>query len=353
MQASRARRWVRGTVSCALAGLAAACAFPTDAPIFEQHWNVPGESTTIGVGEMLPSTVSVDNGAFAVAIDAPAPVTRTLYQDCAACAASDGQTIAKPAFTAVATSTTSLPTDVAGALLSASAVSVTIRNEYAFDPLRPAAGVTGTLTLRVTNGATVLGTTTVTGATSALAPDGTLTVDVPITGAVSRANPITVQVELESPVGDPATMTAAQRILVSPVVAGVRASSAAVEITDQVVSTTSEVDLSDIDEAITQRLDSAAIRLTLTNPFEVAGTLTATLEAPGQAPLARTIELGANATGSTQFLRYTASEIRTFFGHTVTLRVSGPVGAAAPVAVSPTEAVSVASRLDLFVALGR
>lgn len=353
MNLPRARRWTRGTVACALSGLAAACAFPTEAPIIEQHWNVPGESTTIGVGEMLPASVSIADGAFAVTVDAPAAVTRTLYQDCGTCAQNDGQTIPKPAFTAVASSSTTLPADVAGVLLSAGAITVTISNRYAFDPLHPAAGVNGTITLRVTNGTTTLGTTTISGANAVLPSNGTLNVAVGLNGSISGSQPITVNVELDSPAGDPATMTASQNILVTPAVVGVRATNAAVRVSDRVVSTTSELDLSDIDDAITQRLDSAAIRLAVTNPFEVSGTLTATLEAPGVAPVTRTIQVAANTENSAQLLRYTASEITPFFGRAVTLRVSGPVSAASVVAVSPSEVVSIASRLNLYVALGR
>jgi len=354
MNRPRARRWARGTAACALTALAAgACAFPTEAPIVEQRWNVPAKSTEISVAELLPASVGIQGNEFTIAVDAPAVVTRTLYQDCADCAAGDGTTIAKPTFTAVASSSTNLPSDVASATLTGGAVTVAIRNDYAFDPLRPATGVTGTITLRVSNGATVLGTATANGVLNSLPTGGTLNLAVPLIGAVQSGLPITVRVEISSPAGDPVHMSSTQRIVVTPTVIGVRTGAAAVRVVNRHVATTSEIDLSDVDDAITQRLDSAAIRLSLTNPFAVAGTLTATLEAPGMAPLTRPVALTANASSSEQVLRYTAEQIRPYFGHKVTLRVQGNVNAGTPVTVTPAQAVAIASRLDLHVAFGR
>lgn len=349
----RVRRWTRGTVACALTLAAAACAFPTEAPILEQRWNVPAESTEIGVAELLPASVTIQNGLFAVAVPAPAAVTRGLYQDCQACAAADGQTIAKPAFTAVATSTTRLPAELASATLTSGTVRVNVTNQYAFDPMNPAPGTRGSIIVEVLNAGNTLGSVTFDGAAWPLPPGQTRGLDVDITGAVSGADPVIISVRLTSPAGSPAQMSSTQRIVVEGAVVGVRTTAAKVDVTARQINSTSELDLSDVDDELTQRLDSAAIRLSVTNPFAVAGTLTATLETASGMSITRQVQLAANAQNSLQVLRYTASEIKPFFGQVVTLRIAGPVNAAAPVTVTPTQSVSLASRLDLFVSFGR
>lgn len=348
----RRRTW--GTVGCALSALALqACELPTESPIIEQHWNVPSDSSTMSVGSLLPDAVTVDGEVFVVDVADPAAETRTLYQDCATCAAADGTTIPKPAFTATSVTTSEMPAGLTSAPLETGAVNIVLRNQYAFDPIRPAPGVTGTITVQVTNGATLLGTSTIDGTTIALPAGGALNIAVGLNGTVDASSPITVTVEVDSPEGDPAGMTAEQHIVVTPAIVGVTTRSATIEVVNRVVETVSELDLSDLDESFAEKVDSAAIRLSLTNPFPVSGTLTLSLEPVGGTPVTRTITLAPNAVNLGQAVRFAAHEIRPLFGAASTLRISGPVSASAPVTVTPGQLVSIGSRLDLFLALGR
>lgn len=349
----RSRRTAAGLALVTGSLAAGACSFPTDAPILEQRWNVPVQSTTIGVAELLPGNVSVSGNAFTITVAAPAPITRTLYQDCPACAAANGATIPKPAFTASTATTTSVPSDIAGATLTGGLLTIQVRNGYAFDPLRPAAGANGSLTVRVTNGSTTLGATTVSGATHSLAPGATLGITVPLSGAITGAQPVTVTVEVSSPAGDPVTMTANQSITVTPSITGLTVASAQVRVNARRVTTETELDLSDIDEELADAVDSAWVRLSITNPFAVSGTLAVTFEAPGEQSLTRDVQLVASTTANEQVVRLSGDELRRFIGHEVTLTIAGDVSATAPVTVTPAQAVAVASRLDLFVSLGR
>src|SRR5438477_3190326 len=95
-------RYVSTGLTAAALAVLSACSIPTDAPKYDTEWNVPGKSTTISVNSLLPSGVSPtnDNSAFQVTVSpATSTITRTLGQDCAACAALNGQTVPKPAFT--------------------------------------------------------------------------------------------------------------------------------------------------------------------------------------------------------------------------------------------------------------
>src|SRR5205085_12638178 len=82
-----------------------ACEVPTKLPSWDQTWLIPGDSTKVSVSELLPKTgeltVSTSGGqpVFAFNMATPAAISRSLGQVCAACAAANGATVPKPAFT--------------------------------------------------------------------------------------------------------------------------------------------------------------------------------------------------------------------------------------------------------------
>src|SRR6185503_11762771 len=156
-------------VFLALLGVAG-CEVPTALPKYDMVWNVPSQSTTIAVNNFLPTGVSLtaDSAAFQVTTSpSTTTITRTLGQDCASCAASDGLIIPKPAFTGGGTATVNLPAGVTSATLVRDTLAVTIQNNFNFDPLRPSAAPgssTGTMKIAVTSGAATLGSITIDGA---------------------------------------------------------------------------------------------------------------------------------------------------------------------------------------------
>jgi hypothetical protein len=125
-----------------------------------------------------------------------------------------------------------------------------------------------------------------------------------------------------------------------------------VRVTDEPLATSAvQLDLGEVDEAVSDRVRSGAVRLRIENPFEVAGTFTLRLAAPGTT-IARTLEV---APGTSQArLELTGDEIRSLLGRSdvelsVTGRASSP---AAGTAVEPGDEIEVSVRLELVVGTG-
>src|SRR5687768_15368470 len=79
--------------------LVAACDMvPSEPPIFETRFVVPGESTTLSVNQLLPSSITVSGDNFLLALGAQTIPARTLGQMCPPCQAFNGQIVPKPAF---------------------------------------------------------------------------------------------------------------------------------------------------------------------------------------------------------------------------------------------------------------
>ena len=336
----------------------AACTIPTDAPVTDVRWVVPSQTQRIAVANLLPSGVTIlaDSSGFTVAVASPATVTRTLGQDCASCAAANGLTTPKPAFTATASQTTTIPSDISSATLTGGTLTVSVTNNYSFDPLRPqpslgTAGAKGWAVITVTNGATVIGKDSVDGANLALpASGGVLTRTINLAGNIAGTSPISVGVTLFSPAGDPVFIDASKTLVVSATPAGIRVATANVAVAGKSVSSTSSIDLSSIDQTIIDKVQSGSLLLTIANPFAVTGSLTVSLTPAGGAAVVKTITL---ATGnSTPSIAFTQAELQRLLGKTVTLTYTGAVSGTGSVNVSPKQAVVVQTRLDLSLELG-
>src|SRR5690242_11836811 len=176
-------------LSILLLVVATACDMPTKLPSWDQTWLIPGDSTTVGVSELLPSTgevsVSTLNGqkVFALNVASPANFTRSLGQVCSACAAANGATVPKPAFTLVDSTSTTLPNNLVAATVIAGGFDYTITNGFSFDPIKPsAAGAPyGYFVIRIMNGTTLVGQDSVNGASVAMGKNGaTLQRSVPL-----------------------------------------------------------------------------------------------------------------------------------------------------------------------------
>ena len=125
------------------------CDVPTDLPIFDVRWVIPVEETSISVVELLPATgVIISGGNFVVDADTVF-LNETLGSLCAACVDSGGFAVPKPVFDAVFTQTGNLATDVESVQLVSGSISLAIQNDLGFDPIRPAAGSPGTMTVTI------------------------------------------------------------------------------------------------------------------------------------------------------------------------------------------------------------
>jgi hypothetical protein len=337
---------------CLATATLSACEFPTEIPQVDQRWIVPSQSTSIAIGSLLPAGVTIvpDSSAFAISI-APASVTRALSADCAQCAAANGTTVPKPAFTATASASSPLPADIASATLTSGTLTIAFKNNYNFDPIRPSATAFGFVVTTITSGATIIGKDSVNGATTALPAGATLTRAIPLAGAVSSASSLTVTVTVSSPAGDPVQMDASRTMVVTATPSNLRVASATVTVANRQVSSSVHTDLTDIDETVTSHVLGGALLLDIVNPLAVAGTITVQFSAPGITTITRSIPL---ATGTSHpSVSLSQAELQSLLGHDVTVSFSGPVsGTAGPVTVTPKQAFVVTSRLDVTLHTG-
>ncbi|MGH7618768.1 MAG: hypothetical protein ACREPM_16225 [Gemmatimonadaceae bacterium] len=338
---------------CLLAlALSAACDVPTALPIYSTVWSVPVKSTTISVNSLLPAnqvTATADNSAFQVMLSpSSASITRSLNQDCAACAIANGLSIPKPAFTGTGSANFAFPNTVANATLVRDTLTVTINNGFNFDPLRPSASARGYLILTVQSGGTVVGRDSIDGATTPLPASGMLVRKVPLSGAVSSGGGLQVGMTLNSPAGDPVVIDAARTITVSGSAGQVFVSSAQVNLANQTISAApSAINLGGVDSSITNRAGGATLEMTVTNPFSVTGNLNITFS--GRSQISKTMQLAGGTTSPT--VTFSQSEIRSLLGQDVTMTIGGTVNGS-NVTVMPGQTVTVSSRLVLTLNVG-
>jgi hypothetical protein len=346
-----------------LAGLAA-CDVPTKLPTWDQTWLIPGDSTRVAVSELLPKsgelTVSTAGGQpiFALNVAAPAAISRSLGQVCSVCAAANGTTVPKPAFTVVDSTGIVLPTDLVAATIVSGSLGYTITNGFGFDPIRPsAAGAPyGYFVIRVMNGTTLVAIDSVDGAVLAIGKNGaTLQRALPLNvGAgslgITAASPLELYVTLDSPAGDPTTINSNQSFSVTVQPAPIGLSQAQVNLANQQINAAqTSVDLSSVsDQALINRVQAGTLHLAISSPFGVQGTLTATFTAPGAAPIVKSIPL-TTAAQQAPNVSLTASELRALLGHTATLTVSGTVSSpSGTVTLTPTQVLSVTSTFEII-----
>lgn len=339
-----------------LAALAlAACDFPTAPPIFETRFVIPGEETTLSVRELLPSSISEAGGAFRLTLSPVVIPTRTLGQMCPPCTLiPSGTVVPKPAFTADIPLTVDVPEDVVSASVTAAAVTFTLTQNFGFDPLQPSGRTEdGYIAVRVRNGARVLAVDTVRGAF----PSGsTKTLELQLAPGVVTGD-LEVLLTLYSPAGGSAAQhwvpVNQSASLSGSVVPGlITIASADVVVQDRNVSVTSvQIDFSDLDESVTDRVQSGALVLDIVNPLAVAGTLNVTLTGGTAGTITKQVQVGPGT--STRRVEFTGAELRSLLGNVVTVSIAGPVSApSGTVTVTPGQQVSISTRLDLVLEIG-
>ena len=357
-----ARRLSAGVVrvsSAAILASVVACGIPTsvpDSPIVDVRWIVPSQSARVGVDNFLPSTVSVvlpDSSGFNVSANA-ASVTRILSQDCSACVALNGLTAPKPAFVANANATTNLPSEITSATFIGGSLQVQIKNGYTFDPLRvnPTAGSpNGYAIVTVSSGSNVIGKDSVNGATTTLAAGTTLVRTIPLLGAITGTQPLSIAMTMNSPAGEARPMDASRTLVVTSTPTGLKVASVTVSITNKSISSSDTTDLTSIDSTIINHVQGGAINLTIANPFTAGGTLVVKLTPAGGAAITKNVVLAPGNTTPAPIV-LTKEELKSLLGHSVILNYSGVVNSPTPVNVSPKQAVVITTKLDLSLQLG-
>ena len=360
---SRAARTYARFSIVLLAGLGA-CEVPTKLPSWDQTWLIPGDSTRVSVSELLPKTgeltVSTSGGqpVFAFNMATPASVSRSLGQVCSACAAANGTTVPKPAFTIKDSTGIALPADLVAATVVSGGFSYTITNGFSFDPIRPnAAGAPyGYFVIRVMNGSTLVALDSVDGATVGIGKNGATfqrSLPVNVGGgsiAITSASPVEIYLTLNSPQGDPTTINTSQTFSVAIQPASIALSQAQVRVANQTVNAAqTSIDLSSVnDQALINRVQGGTLHLVIDSPFGVQGTLTATFAVPGGSSIVKSIPLTTAAHQAPE-ISLTTTELRALLGHTSDLTVSGSVSSpSGSVMLTPTQVLKVTSTFQII-----
>lgn len=335
----------------------AACDVPTDLPRVETRWVVPAEETRFGVAELLPGdvTVSPDSSAFLVDFD-PVNVSRTLADVCGvACTVADGLTVPKPPFIGSVESQVDLPAQVFAITVESGQVTLEVSNDFGFDPIRPAAGVFGSVTLRVTDDADgdVLSELVVSGADTSFASGTTMTRTLTVAPTTVNGS-LLATVILDSPAGDPVTVDASAQLSVVATPTGIEVSSAAIDVSNESVALDPvDLDVGGIDADLAKRVVEGSFVLDVTNPFGVAADFDLTISGPGVTPIMRSASItGAAAEQIT--LSFTGVELQSFLGKDNVVLDGGAVvdPAAGVVTVLPGQELVLAAKMDLTVEIG-
>jgi hypothetical protein len=332
-------------------------------PRFEQQWNLPADSTVISVGTLLPPSVSIystpgstppDSSAFQLSMNL-LPISRRVGDDCAQCQTQDGQVTIKPAFVLSSGSSTALPADVASGSLVGGQIDVRLTNTLSFDPIRvkTGPGAQGFMLIVLRSGSLVIARDSVNGATTAFAPGTVLTRPLTLQSAVV-SGAVSIDLTINSPVCDHNVLIdASGRVSATAAVHEFRLASARINVSGRPLMSlgTDSIPLDGIDASITDHVMSAALDMTISNPFAIAGDVDVQFGyGPAQA-ISKTI---AMPTGVDQLrsVSLDQSELRTLFGQKVGLRVNGVVSSTGPIDVTPKQVVSIANRLRLTILAG-
>ena len=336
-----------------------ACELPSTSPKWQTKWEVPAESTTVGVANFLPAgvTLAAPGGPLLVSVPTPAPITTTLGSICGA-ACSAVATIPIPAFNNAGSPVSgsfALPAAVQSAIIVGGGfIDVAVTNNFSFDPVRPpGTALRGSFRLRLTNGAVVIADTTIDGAIAALTPGVPASFRISLRPGTIGGGTLAYQATVSCP-GSTATATInpAHTFVVGPSVAapGIPLLGASVTLVSQAFSDSSaSFDLSQvgIDSASVQAF---ALVLRIRNPFTVAGTFNATLSAPGVTPATHALSLtpaisDSASSNATAVVSFTVAEFRRFLGRSgVRLKFAGSVTGTGP---GSTVGIQASKKLNL------
>lgn len=330
------------------------CDLPTTLPEWESTWEIPGDSVRMEMSGLLPAGIT-EEGDSTFVVSPPSFVVRAALSDlCPPCAALGGIVLPKPAITASFQDQGDLPDDVLGVTLRSGSVDFLVTNGLGFDPMRPGGPATGSLRLllRSDPDGRVLADTLLPGSTHALPPGGSLLVTLPLLpGEVGSR--VVGQVTLNSPAGNPAPIRGRDSFQVEVIPGVLRVSEARVDGRGRALDPTSvELGAEEIEGSVLDRMKGGRLRLNIDNPFGVGAELTVRLEAPGEQPVQRALQVAPG--GGVVMLDYSGAELRRFLGREgARWTVGGVVDPeAGPVTMRPGAAAVVRGSFLLTLTLG-
>lgn len=325
------------------AAVLAGCDIPTDAPILDQRWILPVDQSTISVDELLPDGVTSSGNVFLVDVS-EFETTRTLGQLCPTCVTSPVPQPA-PAFSSTFSTATSLPQDVTSASLASGSVTITIVNNLGFDPV--AGGGSVVVTVTAGENGPPLGDVTF-----ASLPPGTSSKTLSLT-AQDLGTSIAAVTTVDSPGGQVTAIDTSKDLVVTATPGPLHVSSARVNVGGRVVAIDPiEMDVADIDQSITDKIQNGSILLTVTNPFGVAVDAQLDIDYPG-GTVTKNTSIAGSATSSTS-IPYTGDEFRSFLGESnVTLSGSGVISpSAGTITVTPGQKLLLDGKIDVTLRIG-
>ncbi len=334
-------------------GALSGCDYPTEIPLFDVRWVIPIEETSISVVELLPANVVVANGNFEVVPNVV--VSQTLGGLCGVdCVGLDGLFVAKPMFTVTVNQTGNLPASVQSVVLVAGSISLDVQNNLGFDPINPAVGVFGSMTVTLydvdING-DQLGQVIWSGAGGDALPAGLTTVPITLV-ADTVSSTVFAVIDIVSPLGDLVLIDLAASFSVT--VGTIAVSEATLDVDGQAVSLTpTNLDVGGIDTDIVNRIQSGSLILDIQNPFGVGINLSFDISGTGFTTIQKSVNIGTGATSSVT-ITYSAAEFQSFLGQANVL-VSGVgtvVSPGGPATVTPTQELVIAADLDITLEVG-
>jgi hypothetical protein len=331
-------------------------------PQFLQTWSIPAAGTSVSVGSLLPSGVSIhstpastppDSSAFDVDIDTM-DFSRRLGLDCATCQALNGTTAIKDSFNLVSSSSEPLPSDMVSGAVIGGAVRVSVRNNLSFDPIRVrAADPQGFLLIVVRSGSLVLGRDSTNGASTAWAPGDSIVRTINLsTGIV--AGSITVDVTIMSPRGDaPVPINANGTIRTVAITESLLAASIRMNVVNKSLASANadSLALDGLEPGVTRRVIAGALDMSVTNPFAVAGDMQIIFGyGPGQS-VVKTVAL-PTGTDTPALVQLDSADVQSIVGKRVLLSIGGVVNSSTPINVTPRQAIDFDNRMTLRIRLG-
>lgn len=331
-------------------------------PIFEQTWVVTADTTTVSVASLLPPgqiQIVPDSSAFQVTVP-QVGFSRRVGDDCGACQSQHGLTTTKPAFVLVSGASSLLPTEVVSAALITGQFNLQVTNNLSFDPLRvkvnaPAStdpAQQGRMVIVIRSGSLVVGRDSVNGVTTAFAPGTILTRPITLSsGNIGSA--LAIDLTLTSPASDNNVFINANgTVSATAAVPDLRVAQLRLNVVNRTLSSIAGDSVGlDVDSAITKHVQRADLEMTITNPFNVTGNVDVAFGyAPGQS-VSKTFAFPAGA-AQVRTVSLEGTELDLLVGKKVGLSVSGGVSSAAPIDVTPKQAITIANRLRLVVLTG-
>ena len=325
-------------ISCCLILLG--CDIPTSLPILEQRWILPLEQAKIGVEELLPAGVSLNDGVLEVSIDT-ITTSSSLNAMCVDCAALNGSTAAVPAFTSSFNGSVDLPANISSVEISSGSVHVAVTNGLSFDPL--AGGGSIEATILDGDGGLQLAQLIFSGA---LAPGTTLTQSISI-GNSNVGNEVFAVITVTSPGGQIAPINTSEQLRVAVTGSVLIAGAALVSLEGHAVEVdVVKLDLDHIGPEIIERIVNGSLILEVTNPFGVS--LSGNINI---GPTSKSFSIPESGR-STTTISYTRDELKSFLGKKgVALSLSGTVTGSS-IILSSRQELTIEGTIDCLIRIG-